>query len=192
MRTTRLAFVSAAAMTLSAALVYFVTPAGGVARDARADAELEPTAMLEPDSEWFRAVEAAPGAATAQPTSAPASTGLPTIADFAASNGLGAHVAQVTSGATPPLSEPRVVRSEPLPPELFAFKKVEPPRAGWRNPKPAFVESKQARFVPAQPAPQQVAPQQMAPQQMAPPRSTSSFASAPAPTSSARFFGSKK
>ncbi|NUO47294.1 MAG: hypothetical protein HOV80_00400, partial [Polyangiaceae bacterium] len=78
MRTTHLTFVSAAAMSISAAFVYWATPAGGVAGVARADVELAPAAMLEPDSDWFRSE-----AGTAAPFSTAAPTAIVTSAPLA-------------------------------------------------------------------------------------------------------------
>lgn len=193
MRTTRLAFVSAAAMTFSAALVYFVTPAGGVTRDARADGELEQAAMLEPDPEWFRAVGASPGiASTSAPTAV--ATALPTLAELDVQQALASDAAQLTSGATPPLRREPTAVPVARAPKAEGFLVAKRP-GGWKPSRAVSFEPQQARQIAPQPqaamapqqmAPQQTAPQQMAPQQMPAPRPTSSFSSAPAPTSSSR------
>ncbi len=79
MRTTKLAFVSVAAMALSAGAAYSITPDGGFQRTARADTALVPLEMLEPDADWFRPrvdVVELTGAATA-PAPGPEATAAP-------------------------------------------------------------------------------------------------------------------
>jgi hypothetical protein len=72
MRTTRLAFVSVAAMALSAGAAYSITPDGGFQRAAHADNPLDPLALLEPDADWFRPrAETADTGAGTSPTAAP-------------------------------------------------------------------------------------------------------------------------
>jgi hypothetical protein len=182
MRTSHLTFVSAAAMGISAALVYWVTPAGGAA-GARAGVELAPAAMLEPDSEWFRG-----GAEAASPGAAAVPTAMITSAPLA--------VAEPEERAVP----------ERFPFE-FVEKKVEPPRPGGVAAAPITKRRKAptskvsfeaprafAKPPPAvpKPFPQQAAlpqpafPQQAFPQQAALPVSTA----VPAPSSTS--FGSKK
>ena len=178
MRTTHLTFVSAAAMTISAACVYWITPAGGVASVARADVELAPAAMLEPDSDWFRGEADTPLAgATAVPTS------IVTSAPLA--------VAPTPAGGTDPIwgietagskAEP-VVHRNPKPAPARAFAQA-PSKAPPKEPSPRLWAKQQPASFPQQASFPQ--PQAAFPQHAAFPASTA-FA---APSSTA--FGSKK
>ncbi len=175
MRTTTLALLSGAAMSISAASIYNVTPAGGF-RDSGAYASLEPLAPLAPQSWPQLAPEAqasANGFASLAREAVPNVTAVPTAGAF--------------------VDEPVAV-PQPRPESTTQFAAAKPPKAksasGWRaqrNPKPAFEPSflpqQQQRVVvkrqEPQPPPQMVTSQSF---QSAP----ASSVAAPASTSSAR------
>jgi hypothetical protein len=172
MRTTTLALLSGAAMSISAASIYNVTPAGGFG-EGEMHASLEP---LAPRS-WPQLEPAAQASATAflpLASTSTAVTAAPTASPFV-DEPVGASTA--------------VAFAEPPPPRgTTQFAAAKPPStksaSGWRahrNPKPAFDESfsQPQRVVVVRQEPQP-------PPQMARPPSTSqSFQSAP-PASTAR------
>lgn len=183
MRTTTLALLSGAAMSISAASIYNVTPAGGFG-----DAELlEPPAprswpALEPAGDPLTAA-----ISTAAPTASPSAFAPPAQTAF-----VGAP-ATAFALEEPPAST-AVAFAEPTRPAQFAAAKPPSTKSasGWRvhrNPKPAF----EASFVEPQKQQRVAAKQEpQPPPQMARPMSTSSFQSAPpassfaAPASTAR------
>ena len=186
MRTTRLAFVSVAAMALSAGAAYSITPDGGFQRAAYADNPLQPLGLLEPDADWFR--PRADGADVAA-DSAPAQV---QAAGSVAVPELPAPVSEPIAFAPPNPPEPvstAIVRANPKPPwggsrpkksSKLSFE-VDAPKpdmfaAAPQAPPPAPI--KMAKPVSALP------PQTSFPQQMAFPQQQQQAFSAP--TSSAR------